>query len=110
VVDEFDRLYNDYGSKFFWFTDDNFGLGKQTEDICDGLIERGLGDQIQWFCQLRVDDIVSYPKMIDKLRKAGAIWALVGFENPNEKILTSFRRTFLMKDDSKLAVDLLREN
>ena len=110
VVDEFDRLYSEYGSRFFWFTDDNFGLGAHTEAICDGLIERGLGDEIQWFCQLRVDDIVAHPDMIGKLRKAGAIWALVGFDNPSMEILRSYRRTGLEKDNSKQAVDLLRDN
>jgi anaerobic magnesium-protoporphyrin IX monomethyl ester cyclase len=110
VVDEFDTLYSDYGSRFFWFTDDNFGLGEHTEQICDRLIERGLGGEVQWFCQLRVEDIVNHPRTVEKLRRAGAIWALVGFDNPSEEILRSYRRTGLKKDDSKRAVDLLREN
>lgn len=110
VVNEFERLYNDYGSKFYWFTDDNFGLNQRTEDICDGLIERGLGDEIQWFCQIRVDDIVAHPNIVGKLRKAGAVWALVGFDNSSEEILSSFRRSGLEKNNSKKAVDTLREN
>jgi anaerobic magnesium-protoporphyrin IX monomethyl ester cyclase len=110
VVDEFERLYLDYGSRFFWFTDDNFTLNERTKEICNGLIERGLGDEIQWFCQLRVDDIIVHQDMIDKLTMAGATWALVGFDNPSSDILKSYRRKSLEINNSKQAVDLLREN
>jgi anaerobic magnesium-protoporphyrin IX monomethyl ester cyclase len=110
VVNEFYRLYTEFGSKFFWFTDDNFSLGKHTDEICQGLIEMGLNDEIQWFCQLRVDNIMAHPDNLENLRKAGAIWALVGFDNPSSKILSSYRRRGLEKDNSKQAVDLLRDN
>ena len=110
VVDEFERLHNDYGSRFFWFTDDNFGLDKRTEEICEDLIARGLGQEIQWFCQLRVDDIVNHSNLIPKLRKAGAIWVLVGFDSPSEKILKSYRKNGVEKDKSRKSVELLREN
>lgn len=110
IVDEFERLFSEYGSRFFWFTDDNFGLHKHTEEVCDGLIERGLGDEIEWFCQLRVDDIVSHPDMVAKLRKAGATWSLVGFDNLSEEILSSYRKRGVEKTSSKRAVELLREN
>ncbi len=110
VVNEFNRLYGDYGSRFFWFTDDNFGLSNHTMEICDALINRGLGDEIQWFCQLRASDIVRHPDRVSKLREAGAIWALVGFDNPSKKILSSYRRSDLTRDNSKKAVDTLRLN
>lgn len=110
VVKEFERLYYEYGSRFFWFADDNFGLDDRTESICDLLIQRGLGDEIQWFCQLRADDIVVHSETISKLRQAGAIWALVGFDNSSQEILRSFRRFDLNNDTCKKAVDLLREN
>jgi anaerobic magnesium-protoporphyrin IX monomethyl ester cyclase len=110
IVDEFERLYNDYGSRFFWFTDDNFGLNKRVEEICDGLVEKGLGDEIQWFCQIRVSDIINEREILCKLRKAGSIWALVGFDNPNKNVLESFRRYGLERDYSKKAVNLLKEN
>ena len=110
IVDEFEHLHREYGSSFFWFTDDNFGLHKNTDEVCNRLIERGLGDEIEWFCQLRVDDIVAHPEMVGKLRKAGAIWALVGFDNINLDILKSYRKQGVEKTDSKRAIDLLREN
>ncbi len=108
VVDEFQRLHDDYESRFFWFTDDNFGLGPRTRSICEGIIERGL--DIEWFCQVRVDDIVSNENTIELMRKAGATWMLVGFDNPSPTILDSYRRSGVTRPDSKKAVELLRKH
>jgi anaerobic magnesium-protoporphyrin IX monomethyl ester cyclase len=110
VVDEFERLYTEHGSRFFWFSDDNFGMGPRTEAICDGLVERGLGDEVEWFCQVRVDDIVEHPGVLAKMRRAGATWMLVGFDNPSPQILDSYRRSGVTEPRSRRAVELLREN
>lgn len=110
VVDEFEHLYTEYGSRFFWFADDNFGLGQRTEEICDGLIQRGLGDKIEWFCQVRVDDIVDHPEVLSKMRRAGATWMLVGFDNPSAEVLASYKRSGVTELRSRQAVELLREN
>ena len=48
--------------------------------------------------------------MVEKLREAGAIWALVGFDNLSEDILKSYRKKGVAKTNSKQAVELLREN
>jgi anaerobic magnesium-protoporphyrin IX monomethyl ester cyclase len=109
VVDEFQYIYGDYGSRFFWFTDDNFRLGSRVRLICEEIIRRGLGDEIQWFCQIRVDDIVNNPDTVDLMKKAGCIWALVGFDHPNKDVLNDFRRIGVDKPYSKKAVELLRE-
>jgi anaerobic magnesium-protoporphyrin IX monomethyl ester cyclase len=110
VVDEFEHLYTEYGSRFFWFSDDNFGMGPRTEAICDGLMERGLEDEIEWFCQVRVDDVVENPDVLSKMRRAGATWMLVGFDNPSAQILDSYRRSGVTEPRSRRAVELLREN
>jgi len=110
VVDEFERLYSEYGSRFFWFADDNFGLGDQTKDICRGLVDRGLGDEIEWFCQVRVDDVVENPGTVESMREAGAVWALVGFDSPSLDTLRSFRRRGIDESRAMKAVELLRSN
>jgi anaerobic magnesium-protoporphyrin IX monomethyl ester cyclase len=109
IVGEFKLLHERYQSRFFWFTDDNFGLDQRTREICEGLIKNELGDEIQWFCQLRVDDIITNPDTLDMMKKAGCIWALVGFDNPNKKVLSDFRRTNVDKHHSKQAIELLRD-
>jgi anaerobic magnesium-protoporphyrin IX monomethyl ester cyclase len=44
------------------------------------------------------------------MRKAGNIWMLTGFDNPNETALSTFHRKDLNFTDAKKAVDLLRQN
>jgi anaerobic magnesium-protoporphyrin IX monomethyl ester cyclase len=110
VVDEFEHLHSEYGSRFFWFSDDNFGLGEKTQEICRGLIERGLGDEIEWFCQVRVDDVVDNPETVASMREAGAVWALVGFDSPSRETLSSFRRRGIDESRAAKAVELLRSN
>ena len=109
IVDEFKLLHDRYNSRFFWFTDDNFGLGARTRKVCEKMIEEGLGEEIQWFCQIRVDDIVKNPDTLDLMSKAGCIWVLIGFDNPDQAILRDYRRTSLDKQDNKKAVDILRK-
>jgi anaerobic magnesium-protoporphyrin IX monomethyl ester cyclase len=110
VVDEFVHLHREYGSRFFWFSDDNFGLGEKTREICRGLIERGLGDEIEWFCQVRVDDVADNPETVALMREAGAVWALVGFDSPSQETLSSFRRRGVDEPRGAKAAELLRSN
>lgn len=110
VVEEFQVLYEKYGSRFFWFTDDNFGLGPRNREICEGLIDSGLGEEIEWFCQVRGDDVVNNPVTLDLMRKAGCMWALLGFDNPSEVVMNDFHRSGLGMDESREMVKLLREN
>jgi anaerobic magnesium-protoporphyrin IX monomethyl ester cyclase len=110
IVDEFEILHNEYGSRFFWFSDDNLGMGAKTREICKSLIERGLGDKIEWFCQIRVDEIVENQETIPLMREAGNVWALVGFDSPSQETLSSFRRKCIDETRSLEAVELLRSN
>jgi len=110
IADEIEHLYSEYGSRLFWLTDDNFGLDERASMLCDELINRGLSDQVSWFIQARCDDIVSNKNLIPKMRRAGCIWMLVGFDSPDPGTLRSFRRTGINKSNAKEAVDLLRKN
>jgi anaerobic magnesium-protoporphyrin IX monomethyl ester cyclase len=107
---EFGRLHQKYGSRFIWLTDDNCGLGPRMSDLCDQLRERGLTDEVTWFIQARCDDIVRNKRLLPKMRQAGNIWMLVGFESPNPATLQSFRRTGITRTQAKEAVDLLKEH
>jgi anaerobic magnesium-protoporphyrin IX monomethyl ester cyclase len=110
IADEFEHLTHEYGSKFIWLTDDNFGLNERLSKLCDELIQRKLGDEVTWFLQARGDDIVSYRRILPKMRKAGNIWMLVGFESPDQETLRKFRRKGVPKARAKEAVDLLKAN
>lgn len=109
IADEIEHIRTSYGSRLFWLTDDNLGLGNGTSRLCDEMIERGLGD-VSWFCQARCDDIVQNADLLPKMRKAGNIWMLVGFDSPDPETLESFRRRGINRSNAKEAVELLRRN
>ena len=110
IADEFEHLHQEYGSKFIWLTDDNFGLSRRMGDLCDELCARGLSDDVTWFIQARCDDIVRDRDLLPKMRKAGNIWMLVGFETSDPVVLESFRREGVTQKKAKEAVDLMKKN
>jgi len=109
IADEMEFCYKNYGSRFIWLTDDNFGLGKRADELADGIIQRGIGENIMWFTQARCDDVVKHKDVLPKLRKSGLRWILLGVENPNESTLETFRKN-ITAEDAKEAVKLLKEN
>ena len=109
VADEIDFLYKNIGAKFFWLTDDNFPLDKRANDICDEIINRGLGDKIMWFVQARCDQIVNNKELLPKMRKAGNRWILMGAENDKSSVLQDYCKTIDPRETT-LAVKLLKEN
>ncbi|MEM2890637.1 MAG: radical SAM protein [Candidatus Hadarchaeum sp.] len=109
IADEMEFCYQNYGIKFLWLTDDNFGLGKHTEELCDEIKRRRIEEEIMWFMQVRVDDIVNHPDVLSKARESGLHWTLVGVENQNPEALNSFRKR-INPNDAKKAMKLLKEN
>ena len=109
IAEELEHIHGNYGSRFFWLTDDNFGLGERTSDICDEILKRDL-DDVTWFCQVRCDDVVNHRELLPKMRSAGCIWVLVGFDSPDAEVLESFRRDGIDRSTAKEAVLLLRQN
>jgi len=74
IADEMEYCYRNYGSKFIWLTDDNFGAGTRANDMSEEIIKRKLPDDVTWFIQARCDDIVRNKDVLPKLRKSGLIW------------------------------------
>ena len=109
IADEMEFCYRNYGIRFLWLTDDNFGLSRRTDELCDEIADRGLADEIMWFMQVRCDDIVKHKDILPKMRKAGNHWVLVGLESGNPATLDSFNKG-IRPEDSKTAMDLLKEN
>lgn len=109
IADEMEFCYRNYGIKFLWLTDDNFGLGKQTSELCDEIVKKGIADDIMWFMQVRCDDIIRHRDVLPKMRKAGTMWMLVGVESQSSTTLETFRKGISPKD-AKTAMKLLKEN
>jgi anaerobic magnesium-protoporphyrin IX monomethyl ester cyclase len=109
IADEFEFCYENYGSRFLWLTDDNYGLGKRASDLGDELNQRGFSDDIMWFMQVRCDDVVKHADVLPKMRKAGLRWVLLGVESHSSSTLDAFRKE-TTPDDARKAVKLLKEN
>jgi len=109
IVDEMEYCCREYGSRFLWLTDDNFGLGERASDLCDEVIRRGIADDIMWFAQARCDDIINYSNLLPKMRRAGNLWMLVGIESQNPITLETFRKG-IKPSDARLAMELLKKN
>ena len=109
IADEIEFLFQNYDVEFFWLTDDNFGLGKHAEELCDELKRRGLGEHIMWFMQARCDDVVKHGDFLPKLRKAGNYWILLGVESPHKRTLEAFNKG-ITPEHAKKAVKLLKQN
>ncbi len=109
IADEFEYCYNEFGSRFLWLTDDNFGLGKHTSELCDEILKRGIADDIMWFMQVRCDDIIKNKGILPKMRRAGNHWILVGIESGSVATLESFHKKIIPKD-AKKSMTLMKEN
>ncbi|MCK4424507.1 cobalamin-dependent protein [Candidatus Bathyarchaeota archaeon] len=109
IADEMQFVYENYGMRFLWLTDDNFGLGKHAVELCDEIIKRGFADDIMWFMQARCDEVVKHSSVLPKLRKAGNRWILLGVESPSESTLQAFNKK-ITPEDSEKAIKLLKRN
>lgn len=109
VADEMERLFNDYGISYLWFTDDNLGLGSRYRDLCDIIIKRGLSEDLTWFIQSRSDDIIDNEKLLPKMRKAGNFWVMAGLERHDRGTLDAYNKG-IKNSDAQLAMRLLKDN
>jgi anaerobic magnesium-protoporphyrin IX monomethyl ester cyclase len=109
IADEMEFCYRNYGSRFIWLTDDNFGAGNRPSEIADEIIKHGITNGLGWFVQARCDDIIKNKATLPKLRKSGLIWVLLGVENSEQSTLEGFKKG-IMPEDAKAAVKLLKEN
>ncbi|MCJ7762771.1 B12-binding domain-containing radical SAM protein [Candidatus Bathyarchaeota archaeon] len=109
VADEMEFLYNNYGSKLLWLTDDNFGLGQRMDEFCDELIKRDFSRDITCFMQARCDDVAKNPQLVAKMSKAGINWLLLGVESHSKNALDRFHKE-TKPEYAEAAVKLLRHN
>lgn len=85
VVAEIDHLYRTYGVKTFKIIDEMFVLNERhVFAICDGLIDLGYADQLNFWAYSRVDTVK--PHMLEKLRKAGIRWLALGIESGSKHV------------------------
>ena len=92
IADEMEYCRDKFGAEFIWLTDDNFAFGPRSDELFRELRARGLGNELLWFVQARVDDVVRYEKSIPEMRRAGNQWVLLGVESGDYDTLTDYRK------------------
>jgi anaerobic magnesium-protoporphyrin IX monomethyl ester cyclase len=109
IADEIKYIYDKFDSRFIWLTDDNFGSGNRAKQLAEELDSRKIGDDLMLFIQWRCDDVVKNSQNLEKLRKAGLYWVMMGVESPRDSTLESFKKDITEKDAME-SVKLLKKN
>lgn len=87
------------------FSDDNlFTNIKRSESLCDLIIERKI--KKRFIAQTRIE-IAKYPKLLEKMVKAGFKLLLIGIESPHDRILAQFNKGF-NSDTVRKSFEVLR--
>ena len=96
VVEEMKRNISDFNARFFQIEDEVFGLDRKWIDrTLDLMLENGLGEQIQWSANSRVN--VANGEIYRKMKKAGCVNLDFGIESGNQEILDTVRKGFKLE-------------
>jgi anaerobic magnesium-protoporphyrin IX monomethyl ester cyclase len=90
--------YENFGSRFIWLTDDNFGFGERGKILAETLIQKSRSKDLMWFTQARCDDVIKHESTLPMLRKSGLRWVLLGVENSEDSTLESFNKKTTPED------------
>ena len=109
VVNEIQELAEKYGIKNLKIADEMFVLNRShVWNICQQIIERDLGDELNIWCYARVDTLKDQA-LLDKMREAGIRWCAVGIESMSEDVRDGVdKNDYGIKDIFK-ACDMLRK-
>lgn len=93
--------------KFLFFLDDNFLTNRRRlEELCDEIERRGIK---KWFgTQGRTDFIADNPDLMRRLRDAGLVMILSGYESNDEDALEALLKRGTVEKNRR-AAELLRE-
>jgi len=103
------HCYHEYGSRFIWLTDDNFGFGKRGQTLAQELLKQHIPDDLVWFTQARCDDVIHHRTSLPELRRAGLRWVLLGIEHNQPATLNTYKKQ-ITPDDATRAVKLLQQH
>jgi len=109
IADEMEFCFQNFGSRFIWLTDDNFGFGKRADELAEEILKKDFSEDLMWFTQARCDDVIKHKDALPKLRMSGLRWLLLGVESSRQSTLETFRKN-ITPEDAKMAVKLLKHN
>lgn len=85
VVNELWTLRERWGVRHVKFVDEMFVLNREhVNGICDLIIERGLGEELNIWAYARVDTVKD--EYLDRLRRAGVRWLALGIESASKHV------------------------
>ncbi len=91
VVDEIERNCLRYGATYVDFFDETFTVNKpHTAGICQGLIDRGLGETLRWKCMAHANTVDL--ELSHLMKKAGCDLIGFGVETGNEEIMKQMQK------------------
>lgn len=83
VIDEIQRVHQDYGIRIFTFWDDAFTIDRRlTERLCNAIIDSGI--KIAWRTATRLDLLDD--SMLRLMRKAGCVQMDIGIETGSPRM------------------------
>jgi len=89
VVDEIERNYDRFKSRYLFISDENFTFNRsRVHRICHEIVDRGL--DIEWWCESRVDTCDRETLVL--MKKAGCYLVSFGVESGNPEILRSIKK------------------
>ncbi|UCH56723.1 MAG: cobalamin-dependent protein [Candidatus Bathyarchaeota archaeon] len=109
IAEEMEYCRERFGAEFLWLTDDNFAFGPRADELFRELNAKGLGDELLWFVQARVDDVVNNGGSIGEMRKSGNQWVLLGVESGDTETLADWRKG-IKPGQTHEAIRQLKEN
>ena len=113
VINELKRISHNGKITDIYITDDNFAINSERiEKLCERIIDCKKKNEIRdfkFFTQLRADDIVKSPKMVEKMSKAGFWVVFIGIESVNEDTLKDINKKVTF-DEIMEAVKILHAN
>jgi anaerobic magnesium-protoporphyrin IX monomethyl ester cyclase len=89
IVDEIKQVKKDYGTNYFTFFDDVFGLDKKRAiELCNTMADAKLG--VRWDCLTR-SNLVS-DELLISMKRAGCVKVDMGVESGSNKILKDTKK------------------
>jgi len=108
VVAEISDIVRSFQVKHFQFTDATLTLNTaKTVDLCNRLIENGLGDKIKWSCDTRADTVDE--ELVSMMYKAGCRSITYGIESGDEYLLKEVIGKGETKEQMETAVQLTKK-
>ncbi|MBU0762307.1 MAG: B12-binding domain-containing radical SAM protein [Candidatus Altiarchaeota archaeon] len=91
IIREIQHLIDEYGTKQISFFDDLFVRDRrETDELCNMIIDRGINKKIVWTCASRVDNV--NPDILKKMHKAGCRYIMYGLETGSERLMKLIKK------------------